>query len=212
MEKQRVTLALQVLKPREFTKELRKNAKWLRNLAYVVIVYVIVSSILFYFADEKSWWESFVFTVLNISAGFGRINAATHAGDVIAMCNSIFGVLWFGMFIAILGHSLAPSEATGGFDLPTSNLPPSDPAPTHEPLESGKGVEVTPPTKGEVSRVKQDASEQSKHEEEIKALANRLATFLYASNGDLPLHHHIKIRLDFPGSKQRRIWVDVHEY
>lgn len=122
-EKQ-LPMHLIVNKPEVFWRDVRLNRKWLLWLVSFVIVYISLSALAFRLAEAHqlvgvenkvpmTYWKSLYFSVLNVSCGFSYIHPTTGIGEAIAMANAVVGVVWFGMFLAILAHSLAPTELSG---------------------------------------------------------------------------------------------------
>ncbi|RYU62454.1 two pore domain potassium channel family protein [Methylolobus aquaticus] len=114
-------IGFKVQGPQEFWRDVRLNRRWLSWLVTSAVLYILLSALLFHMAEPQTYWKSLYFTVLNFSCGFANVYATTRMGEATAMVNAVAGVVWFGFFLAILAHSLAPTELSGTVSAPALN-------------------------------------------------------------------------------------------
>jgi CBS domain containing-hemolysin-like protein len=127
-----------VQSPRAVYTDLKKNARWFIVSGLVIGLVMVASSSLFYWCESVQQgnsftrWSSLYFTVINFTTvGFGEIVPKTSWGRVIAVGNSLLGLVSFGWLVAIFTLALQPSQNAA-----SATLDSADPALYHALLHA----------------------------------------------------------------------------
>lgn len=99
-----------------------RNKYWIGAFLLVLVVWIALFSGMYFLAERNIVQDdhktldalsSIYFTIVNITTvGFGDIHPHTHGGKIIAILNSLFGVVSFGLLVAIISAALQPSSLT----------------------------------------------------------------------------------------------------
>lgn len=121
---ERSSIQLVVQKPGDVLGDIRKMRGWYVVVWLIIIAYLAVSATTFFWLEASaqeqvkdgpahfSWFTSFYFTVINFTTvGFGDITPKTDYGRILAMVNSMAGLLIFGWLVALGALALQPSPA-----------------------------------------------------------------------------------------------------
>lgn len=118
--------------PEYVFRDIVRNRWWIYGSLAAIAAWTVTSAVLFHWVEgahhhKLSWISSFYFTVINITTvGFGDITPHTAWGKIIAMANSVVGVLSFGVAVSIISAALQPSGASVLPSYPQSYPFPSD--------------------------------------------------------------------------------------
>jgi len=94
--------------------DLRSNRKVILVVAIFIALYIFISAGLYCKVENIKYFESVYFTVINVTTvGFGEIHPTNRYGEVIAIVNSIVGLVFFGFLVAAITAALQPSEFIG---------------------------------------------------------------------------------------------------
>jgi hypothetical protein len=107
-----------------------KNKWWIGVLALIVAIYVLISATVFWFdrAQALDWFSCLYFTVINVTTvGFGDIHPESNWEKALSIVNSLFGVIAFGFFVAILAAALQPTGFAGRGSIEQPAAPHPDP-------------------------------------------------------------------------------------
>jgi hypothetical protein len=148
-----------VLDVRSAMRDAASNKNWLLGSGLLVIVYAFASAAVFAYAEggrpvgpeghqvPLGYWKALVFTILNLTCGFAAVVPTTFIGEILAVANAIVGLLIFGLIVAVIAHSLAPSASVAPMppgclgsilaQLPPSAAPPGSGAAGANGDESG---------------------------------------------------------------------------
>ena len=117
--------------------DLRSNRKIIIGIFGLIILYVVVSAVLFLWAENASkyrFFDSLYFTIISVTTvGFGDITPKTDFGKCIAITNAIVGLISFGFLVAAITAALQPSGFAGSIS--SSDKTPSD-KPPHGGIDS----------------------------------------------------------------------------
>jgi hypothetical protein len=106
-------VALIVQPVRDVGRDLWENRIPILFVSVVVLVWTTGFSILYSKAESIGFWNAVYFTIINITTtGFGDIHPLTDGGKIIAIANSLFGIVLFGTLVAIV--TLALQARTSG--------------------------------------------------------------------------------------------------
>src|SRR4051812_22627150 len=96
-----------------------KNFPWIMSFGVIIAFWVIISTALFYNLQDfgqnsenrlYNWFSSFYFTIMNMTTGFpDDITPKTVLVKIVAIANSLIGLVAFGIFVAVLTAALQPS-------------------------------------------------------------------------------------------------------
>lgn len=121
---------LRIQGPRGFIGDLRSNKKWIVWTWIAIFLWVAASSALFHHFEYSAqiarlnenpstvgfpfpWTSSVYFTFINVTTvGFGDIVPLTDAGRIIAIVNSLVGLIAFGMVVAQITAGFQPPSPT----------------------------------------------------------------------------------------------------
>lgn len=126
-------------------RDMMANRRWIVALVIAIIVFVVISAAIFRFLEPElepgnannDWLNSVYFTVINITTvGFGDIVPRSSGAKLLAIVNSLVGVVIFGLMVAVIAAAFQPSEfaAECSVDSPLSL------ATTHTPKTSKEGA------------------------------------------------------------------------
>ncbi|UFW90566.1 potassium channel family protein [Bradyrhizobium barranii] len=121
----RDVIQLIVQKPGDVVRDITRMRWWYIFVWLIIIAYIAGSATLFQwleaYAQEHakdgpehfSWFTSLYFTAINFTTvGFGDITPKTEYGRILAIVNSLAGLLIFGWLVALGALALQPSQPT----------------------------------------------------------------------------------------------------
>lgn len=94
-----------------------QNRLWIGGFVLFVVAFVVASTLLIHRLESGQsldWLSSFYFTVINVTTvGFGDIVPKSGWGKLLAIINSVVGVLSFGFLVAVIAAALQPAGYNG---------------------------------------------------------------------------------------------------
>lgn len=129
------TMSLIVPTGKEIVKDLTRNRRAILLALLFFLIYILLSSILI-FICEKAWsyWYSIYFTIINTaSGGFGDVVPASFCGEILVCINSIVGLVFFGILVALITLAFQPNSNS----YPSKSTPELNDSPTstHDSVE-----------------------------------------------------------------------------
>jgi hypothetical protein len=112
MSKKTIFLLYGIIPPtKKIVSDFRKNFKKIVVVILIYIIYVLSSSfICYYFEPNWSYLHSTYFTIINTSTvGFGDVVPQTHSGKIMACINAFFGLMFFGVIVAMTTMAFQPT-------------------------------------------------------------------------------------------------------
>jgi hypothetical protein len=120
-------LHLAIQPARSVIRDTVQNKFWIGGFVLFIAIFILVSSVLFHLLESSQsidWLSSFYFTIINLTTvGFGDIVPKSNAGKILAIANSVIGVLSFSFLVAIIATALQPSGFTGTGVIDKSEVP-----------------------------------------------------------------------------------------
>lgn len=114
-----------VQSPSGVFRDLRRNMFWIfGGLASIFASMLVLASVFYWYevdaqnAEPKpiltfNWWSSLYFTAINFTTvGFGDLSPRTSPGRLIAVLNSILGLISFGWLVSVITLALQRSDPT----------------------------------------------------------------------------------------------------
>jgi voltage-gated potassium channel len=108
-------------------RDLVSNRKWLLGIGGTFVLWAVVFASAYVLAENNTahiyptgeansnpitWWDSLYFTIINLTTvGFGDIVPHTAWGRIVAVANSLAGVVFIGLFIAVFAAAFQGSAA-----------------------------------------------------------------------------------------------------
>jgi hypothetical protein len=112
----KMTTINMVIAPTEQIKhDFRRNLKPLIITFLIMILYILLSSIIIsVFEDHWTFFKSLYFTVINTTTvGFGDIVPLSSIGKTVSCINAILGLIFFGIFVALITLAFRPESYSG---------------------------------------------------------------------------------------------------
>lgn len=171
------------------------NWRWIAGVGGLALTYCCASATLFQYLDPRglarwdgapvqSFPSALYFTVINVTTvGFGDIRPTSAGGMMLAAANSVFGVVLFGLLVAVLSAAMQPQNtevrrrpaaSTGPVATADARAQPAD-----APVVRHEYVRVTVDTS--------DTSEKKTHtppRREVERIVRELTAVLGALSGD----------------------------
>src|SRR5215218_4117241 len=92
----------------QFIGDLQKSWRWIVGFLVFIMAWLLISSLIFSIIENKSYSLSLYFTIINMTTGFADIMPQTDIGKIIAVINSLLGLLAFGILVAVITLALQP--------------------------------------------------------------------------------------------------------